>query len=205
MPTAADGPDGIVEAPVAGPATLADLQTFVDVPAGYWASGAIDRLAAAGAVAALPDGTFRPDSPVIRAEFVKMLDLALGLPPDAAAGPAGFADVPVAAWFEPWVARAAAAGIVRGESPAALAPGAVLTREQMAVPLSLQLTPAAPPSFADAADLDAWAATGVGAAVAAGYLHGFPDGTLRPRAAATRAQAAQVLSLVLLRRAGASA
>ncbi len=33
--------------------------------------------------------------------------------------------------------------------------------------------------------------------MAAGYRKGFPDGSLRPLAAATRAQAAAVLALVL--------
>jgi len=36
--------------------------------------------------------------------------------------------------------------------------------------------------------------------VAAGYLNGFPHGTFQPLGSATRAQAAQVLGLVLQKR-----
>lgn len=208
VPTAADGVDGVAEAPLEGPETvviLVDRQTFADVPAGYWAAGAIDQLTAAGVVTGFPDGTFRPEAPLTRAEFVKMLDLALGLPPGAPVGSAGFTDVPASAWFQPWVAAAVGAGIVQGTSATTFSPGAPVTREQMAVLLSraLKLSRTATPHSTDAVEIDAWAASGVDAALAAGYIQGFADGTLQPLATATRAQAARVLALVLLHRAGA--
>jgi len=210
VPTAVDRVDGTVEVPVAGPETLvvlADLRTFGDVPAGYWAAGAIDGLVAAGAAVGFPDGTFRPEAPVTRAEFVKMLDLVLGLAPGVAGGSGGFVDVPAGAWFQPWVAAARGAGIVQGESPTLFAPNRPVTRQEMATLLARALDlhggDAASLPFTDSAAIAPWAVPAVGAAVATGYFAGFPDGTLRPHDAATRAQAAAVLALVLLHRAGA--
>jgi len=144
-----------------------------------------------------PDGTFRPDDTVTRAEFTKMLDLAVGLKP--VPGATAFADVPPAAWYSPYVAAAVQAGIVQGTSPTTFDPGTTLTREQMAVLLAraLKLTGTASLRFTDAATVDAWARSGVGAAVAAGYLRGFPDGILDPLGPATRAQAAAVLAKAL--------
>jgi len=51
--------------------------------------------------------------------------------------------------------------------------------------------------LADSAQIAGWATAGVQAAVAAGYLNGFPDGTFQPAAGTTRAQAAKVLALVI--------
>ncbi len=207
VPTAADGADDLAETPVAGAETLvllADLQTFADVPQTHWAADPIAQLTAAGALSGYPDGTFRPDAPVTRAEFVKMLDLALGLAP-APTGPSAFTDVPAGAWSQPWIAAAVAAGIAQGTSPTTFAPDATLTREQMAVLLAraLHLNQAPAPHFTDTAAIDPWAVSAIGAASAAGYIHGFPDGSVQPTATTTRAQAAEVLSLVLLHRAGA--
>jgi len=56
-----------------------------------------------------------------------------------------------------------------------------------------------PLAFRDGAGIDAWAVPGVEEAVAAGYLHGFADGSFQPLAPATRAQAATVLAAVLAR------
>ena len=72
--------------------------SFPDVAAGYWASDVISFAAQQGWVSGYPDGTFRPDAPVGRAEAVKILNHAL----DRRAGerPASlpFTDVPKDHW-----------------------------------------------------------------------------------------------------------
>ena len=175
--------------------------TFTDVPQNYWAYAAIETLAADGILAGFPNGTFQPDAGVTRAQFVKMLDLTLGLKPGSAA--TSFADVPASAWFAPYVAAAVHAGMVEGVSPTLFAPNATLTREQMSVLLAraLKLSQTANLHFADASQIDPWALQGVEQAVAAGLVSGFPDGSFQPLGTATRAQAANVLALVLQQRA----
>lgn len=51
----------------------AALASFSDT-AGHWAEAQIDRIAALGFVGGYPDGTFRPDNPVTRAEAVTIID-----------------------------------------------------------------------------------------------------------------------------------
>ena len=46
---------------------------FSDVPSGFWAAGAIRQATQAGAVAGFPDRTFRPNSPVTRAQMFTAL------------------------------------------------------------------------------------------------------------------------------------
>jgi hypothetical protein len=80
--------------------------------AGHWAAAAGYLQAGLGAHAldGYPDGTFRPDGPVTRAELVKIVAAAAGVP--AAAGPTTYADVPTDAWYAAWISRATAAGLI---------------------------------------------------------------------------------------------
>ena len=182
--------------------TVPTAPTFSDVPASYWAYADIETLAGRGIVGGFPDGTFRPNAPVTRAQFIKMLDLTLGLAPGTGASP--FTDVPSSAWYAPYVAAAVKAGIVSGLSPTTFGPNETLTREQMAVLLAraLKLSQAVPLHFTDDAAIDAWAMQGVEETVAAGYMNGFPNGSFQPAGATTRAQAAKVLAMVLQHAAG---
>ncbi len=200
------GASGSVSAMVSGPETLvvlANTATFSDIPSGYWARGDIDALLAAGDVTGFPGGTFQPDGALTRAQFVKMLDGVLGLP--AGSGTGGFTDVSASDWFAPYVTAAVQAGLVQGLTATTFGPNQTVTREQMAVLLAraLKLTGSGSLTFTDASQIDSYATASVQAAVAAGYLTGFPDGTFQPQGATTRAQAAKVLAMALAAEAAA--
>lgn len=62
--------------------TLAIAQRFSDI-ADHWAKQDIEKAVTAGWVDGYPDGTFRPDKNITRAEFVKMLSAAIHLTPDS--------------------------------------------------------------------------------------------------------------------------
>jgi hypothetical protein len=173
---------------------------FTDVPQGYWAYQAIEALAAKGIVGGFPGGTYQPDASVTRAQFVKMLVLALGLKPGS--GTTAFTDVPQDAWFAPYVAAAVQAGVVQGLTPTHFGPGQTITREQMAVLIAraFKLTKTEPLNFTDLGQIGAWALQGVEETVAAGYMAGFTDGTFRPLGTVTRAQAAEALFTALQNR-----
>ncbi len=188
---------GTVTVDVSGPATLVVVGPSAlpaDVPVGYWAAPAIGSLLAAGVVSGFPDGTFRPGEAVTRAEFVKMLDLVLGL--KVAGGQTPFTDVAAGAWYAPYVAAAVGDGLVEGTSPTTFSPDAPLTRQEMAVLLAraLKLSATAALHFSDDGQIAGWALPGVEAAVAGGLMAGYPDGSFLPEVAATRAEAAQVLA-----------
>ncbi|AFZ58285.1 DUF1565 domain-containing protein [Anabaena cylindrica FACHB-243] len=53
---------------------------FRDVPTGYWAKTYIEALAAQNIIAGFPDGTFRPNEPVTRAQFATIITKALTPP-----------------------------------------------------------------------------------------------------------------------------
>ncbi len=200
QPTAVDAGTDSVQVFVPGPETvvvLVNRSTFSDVPATYWASNSIDAMLATGVMDGFGNGTFGPDQPVTRAEFAKMLTVALDLP--LPSRPPSFSDVPAGMWYSSYVAAVAQAGLMTGETATTFAPNAPVPREELAVLLmrALKLQPAGGLGFTDAGQVAAWAVPGVEAAVTAGYMLGYPDGTFRPLAPVTRAQAATVLARVI--------
>ena len=180
--------------------TTAAAPTFTDIN-GLWDAADVRLLAADGVVTGEPGGLFLPAAAVSRAEFATMLARGLGLAMPAATAPV-FKDVPATFWGAAAVAAARQAGFMRGVGNDLFLPAAPVTRAQavLAVTEALKL-PAAqqPAAFTDSAAIPSWAASAVGAAVAAALLTGYPDGSFRPAALLTRADAAHLLALVLAR------
>jgi hypothetical protein len=76
---------------------LLKLMHFSDVPADYWARTPIEYLTTLGILSAYPDGTFRPEQPISRAEMALLLVHTKGYPsPDKKRQV--FADVPTTFW-----------------------------------------------------------------------------------------------------------
>src|SRR5690606_20785597 len=166
---------------------------------GHWAEYPVTILSAKGIVGGFPDGTFRPQEPVTRAQFVAMLAAAADLPLPPATVPQVFADVPPEHWAFQVVTAAWEAGIVQGMNDNRFLPDDPLTRAQLAVwldRLTAGMLPSVPSgqeppaggepdapgqrdgvqvSFADQDEIPAWAQEAVGRMVAAGLLQGMDD------------------------------
>ncbi len=99
---------------------------FKDVPAAYWAKGAIDAVTRLGLMKGMPDGRFRPDKPVTRAE---MAAIAANLLSDV---PASEADTMDSAghWAEAAIAKAKSAGIMTGYKDGRFRPEQALSRAE---------------------------------------------------------------------------
>jgi hypothetical protein len=112
-------------------AGTSDVAAFSDLVAGSYYAGFVNRLFELGVVDGYPDGTFRPDAPVSRAEMAALLVRATGLEATEA-GPL-FIDVPLDAWFAPFVEALRVAGITTGCAIDRFCPEGAVTREQMAL------------------------------------------------------------------------
>ena len=177
--------------PTAEPGAL----TLSDI-AGHWAEGEIRTLVEAGAVSGDPDGAFRPDDVLTRGEFAKVLAGVLKL--EQADAKAVFADC-AGHWAAPYIGAVYHAGYVKGTGENAFSPDAPLTREAL-VTILARVHPATPErtaSFTDRAQIAAWAAEAVDAAVQQGLVAGYPDGSFRPQAPVTRAEMAKILCAML--------
>ncbi|GBF76371.1 hypothetical protein PA598K_04837 [Paenibacillus sp. 598K] len=106
--------------PASGAASFSDTQ-------GHWAAEAIAALQATGAINGYPDGAFRPNQPVTRAEIVAMLARFTSYAP----GPApAFPDVAQNNWASEAIAAFAAAGIVHGDGEGRFQPDASASRAE---------------------------------------------------------------------------
>ena len=152
----------------------------------------------------------RADDGMTRAEASKMIYTLLvdPLPGDGTS----FPDVPANSWYETYVNSMAAMGLIKGyDDGAAFLPGRHITRAEFVTILSrvlpaeegLELDLSA--LFPDG-DNDHWAYAALCNAVDRGWLSGYEeDGTLRPDAQVTRAQAITILNRLLGRSADKAA
>ncbi len=70
----------------------AQAASFSDVPPAHWAHKAIDTISTRGLINGYPEGTYRPNEPVTRAQAAKVVALAINAKPTAAFKPS-FQDI----------------------------------------------------------------------------------------------------------------
>jgi len=102
---------------------------FSDVQPGQWHYTAIRYLSSTGVVAGFPDGTFRPDAPILRSEMALILaryaELDITTP-----GRATFPDVPAGRWYFNAVTTLADEGWITGMPNGNFAPANRITRAE---------------------------------------------------------------------------
>ncbi|XID92279.1 S-layer homology domain-containing protein [Paenibacillaceae bacterium WGS1546] len=159
---------------------------------GHWAEAAMAKWAEQGRISGYPDGTLRPDADISRAEWMKLVNRLFGYEGRAAAS---FSDVRDGAWYAAEVSAAVQAGYINGYKDGTMKPEHSLTRAEAAAMLArlgkLTDNAAAADRFAD--ELPAWSRGSIGAATAAGWLKGYPDGSFGPAKPISRAEAVTVL------------
>lgn len=171
---------------------------FTDISS-HWAEQEIKLGAAEGLAIGYPDGTFRPDRNVTRAEFVVMLARAFCLPEGTIELP--FTDTDqIPDWARKEVSRAYEAGWIEGYPDNTFRSDRTITRSEVAAILvrALKLTPKQEvdlTTFADYAEVAEWAKEYLYVAYANGLMNGRSDHRLVPNGNATRAE-----TLILLLR-----
>ena len=166
--------------------------------AGHWAESVITQWQSKGLIQGYEDGTFKPGNTITRADFVTLMNNAKGFWSE---GSINFSDVKNGSWFYSAVARAVAAGYVKGYSDGSFKPGNTITRAEAAVMIAnaarLSANEAGAYRFTDVGSIPAWARGSVGAVVAAGYMTGYPDGSFDANASISRAEAVSSLNRML--------
>ncbi|OAS17909.1 endo-1,4-beta-xylanase [Paenibacillus oryzisoli] len=171
------------------------LPTLTDIK-GHWAEADILELVKSGVIDGYQDGTFQPHATVTRSEFVAMIVRAFHL---TATGGTGFSDTG-SHWAVDAIAIASALGIVDGYEDGTFVPNDNITREQMAVILARAAQLASSTNsldYKDSGDVSAWAQGPIAALTTKGILNGYEDGTLKPKAYSTRAEAAVIVIRIL--------
>lgn len=169
--------------------------SFTDI-AGHWAEPSILHAAERGLAQGFGDGTFRPDLPVTRAAFARMISNALQF--EGSGALLHFADAEdIGDWAKQPVAQAAEAGVIVGYPDGYFRPDRAITRSEMAVmaarALDLPIVPGSAAGFADDEHIPSWASGAVRALREAGVLIGTGNDRFEPSAPATRAQTTVML------------
>ncbi|WCN37161.1 S-layer homology domain-containing protein [Aneurinibacillus uraniidurans] len=170
---------------------------FTDIQ-GHWAQSRIQQLVQSGAVTGYPDGTFKPNKTITRAEFVAMVVKAFELQPQENKDIA-FTDTKNH-WAKEAIRTAYTNGIINGYNTTTFGANDTITREQMAVILTnikKSGTEGKQVSFKDTALISTWAQKAVRQAVEEGIITGYPNQTFQPKKVATRAEAVTMIANAL--------
>jgi parallel beta-helix repeat protein len=167
---------------------------FRDVSANYWAKGYIEALAAQNIIAGFPDGTFKPNDPVTRAQFATIITKALTPPVKRPA--IQFRDVSSNFWAYTAIQAAYQSQFVAGYPDGTFKPQQQIPRVQALVALAngLGLTTDnqnITSIYTDAAQIPNYARSPVAAATARQLVINYPNvNQLNPNREATRAEIA---------------
>jgi S-layer homology domain len=222
-PTASNNSNSLTKVSVSAPLANAVKATNTTAPAtpasnqvaqasdvaGNWAEPFITVLVQKGIIAGYPDGTFKPDQAITRAEFAALLNKAFELQPVRAGRK--FKDVPNKYWAAPVIQKAYQSGFLSGYPNGTFAPKQNIIRIQSLVSLinGSKLEPSGNLDlnsvFGDAAQVPSYgqnaliAATQRCVAVSPEYDSSkLPGGNFGPNTVATRADVAAYIHQVLV-------
>ncbi|MEH2235749.1 fasciclin domain-containing protein [Nostoc sp.] len=188
------------------PATPSPASTvnLSDVSSDYWAHPFIQALADNNVIAGFPDGSFRPNQAVTRAEFAALIQKAFGNQNrvrQLSAG--GFSDVPANYWAASAIQSAYETGFLAGYPGNVFRPNQQIPRVQAIVALTsgLGLTSSSTGTssdlstyYNDASSIPDYAVSSVTAATQSNIVVNYPDvKQLNPQQPLTRAEAAALL------------
>ncbi len=171
---------------------------FEDVPTDYWAVNAIKYMVSKNIISGYPDGTFKPDKIVTRAEYAKMLALSLNL--DVSKGRDIYTDVPSSHWAYKYITAVTDAKLMKGYGHGKFGPNDTVKKEEIITTIvRLKHWEIINPETGTFPDVPKkyWAYPYIETAVKNGLIkkidRGLTDGKFHIKVGATRAQTAELL------------
>lgn len=104
--------------------------SYSDVAGDKWYNNAISTLSNMGIICGYPDGTFRPDAPITRAELTKIAASFFADPRVAATYDGRFSDVHGAEWYISYLMTAIKKGLIEGYPDGSFRPDRPFTRAE---------------------------------------------------------------------------
>lgn len=199
LPTPSPTPDAS-ETPRPSPQPSPASLTFTDT-AGHWGAAYIEAAVERGLFNGYPDGSFRPDAPITRAQFLAVLYRSAGSPETETGTP--FRDIgDQSEEFQRAIAWGYSQGYINGRSEEVFDPNGNLSRQEAMKILysrGAALLASVPSldgrydgAFSDTAEIAPWAKAGMYWAVYYEIIGGSDVG-LEPKAPTTRAQMSKIL------------
>ncbi|MCL2200590.1 MAG: S-layer homology domain-containing protein [Oscillospiraceae bacterium] len=167
-------------------------QPSVDDISGTFFETEFRQAVSRGWINGFPDGTFRPNANITRAEIITLLDNALELPV-AESGELAFTDVSEGAWFYETLLKFRAHVNIFSNNE--FRGNTFATREEVCYIIFniIDTDTAGLMPFTDAQDISFWAFRAVAVNNALGIVHGYHNGAFAPRQNITRAEAVVIV------------
>jgi hypothetical protein len=189
-----------------GLALVYDDRTFKDITK-HWARNETEVLYTKGVVNGYPNGEFKPEQTVTRAEFIKMAMLLRKLEVDYTTYPIereyNVTDI-ARHWGKDYILRALDQRIIKGFE-GKISPDSLITREEMVIIATRVLGADGlidgewdNRNFKDKDKINSWAKNNFITAYNIGLIKGINDSELDPQGKVTRGQASSVLFRILL-------
>lgn len=190
---------------------LAQQSRFFDIQSGFWAEVFIRSLVDRGILSGFPDGSFRPNEAVTRAQFAAFLMAAFPTPNSESA--LRFWDVPADHWAAKAIGQAAAYGFLSGYADNSFQPNKPISRLEVLIALATGLNyglenPAdvVLAHYNDEVIVPGYARDRVAAATEKRIVVSYPDTRfLNPTRSATRAEVAALIYQALVSQGKAAA
>lgn len=166
--------------------------SFPDI-SGHWAESYIEEAASEGLIEGYPDGSFKPNEYITRAEMATIYNRMMQL---QNAAPNNFTDMP-GGWYNEAVLKNVYAGILDGYPDKTFRPDNRITRQEAAKMMGNCLPNNATGSgisiFSDSNLIANWAEANVALCANKGYFIGDQNRRFNPNSNLTRAEAATIL------------
>lgn len=175
---------------------IAFAATFSDLSAEHWAYNYVTPLVEKGVISGYPDGTFKPEKTVSRAEFLKLIMTALHDKEGY------YTPIEGEHWAMPYYKEAEEKGYLKSGTKGRNLDEEI-TREEMAHILSKICTAnnidnfdinSANVVFSDIDELSSISQTYIMDVAYKGLVSGYPDGTFGPKKTVTRAECATIIT-----------
>jgi uncharacterized surface protein with fasciclin (FAS1) repeats len=186
--------------------TPTSATNFPDVSQDYWARPFIQALAERSIISGFPDGNFKPEQTITRAEFAAIIQKAFNQTQQARQLPTGgFRDVPSSYWATSAITKAYETGFMSGYPDNSFRPNQQIPKVQAIVALTSGLRLSAGDTatlssfYTDATTIPNYATGQVAAATQANLVVNYPDvKVFNAEAPLTRAEAAAHLYQALV-------
>ena len=178
---------------------------FPDVPNSHWASCDIDKLAMNDVVVGYPDGLFKPNRNISRAEFATMLVKGFNLDTDNMGRQNIFTDVPRSNWANAAITKAVNEDLLKGYPNGQFKPNHHVTRAEALTSIAKGMTcdidstkaDAILSKYTDGSTVPSWARIPVAKSLENGALKDSPNpNMIMPNKDASRADVASMLQTV---------
>lgn len=185
--------------------TIASAASFTDTQ-GHWAQDKISQLSSHNVIGGYPDGSFKPEGTLTRAEFAAILVKSFKLP--TASTGSSFYDVPASHWASPLIEAVQNAGLMAGYPGNQFKPNNPVSRAEVMAIMAKAYPPASPSAdaatqilanYADGYQVPSWAQPAVAETIQTGIYANNPaySSYIQANRAVTRAEVAAMTDNLL--------